>query len=480
MKKAKVRTGLLINSLLKEEGNLFTGQQTTPVVLHREKSGKVSQSWLSACAAERALTKDLLSAAMQGVNLLRAYRRVVSNAGSAGVDGMTVKDLKEWMRKNLNNIGDEILAGRYTPQGVKTVEIPKPNGGKRQLGIPTVIDRMLQQAIHQVMSPGYERVFSDHSYGFRPKRSAHHALAQASNLVSEGKCYVVDLDLEKFFDEVNHDRLMWLLSTRIGDKRMLLLIRKYLQAGTMHGGLLNQHIKGTPQGSPLSPLLSNIVLDELDKEMDRRGLSYVRYADDIKIFCSSQKAAQKVKQKITQYITDVLKLKVNEQKSAVRQSYELNFLGHGIDKHGNLLLSKQSEDRLMRRARSLTKRNKGISFEQMLQQLHLYLGGWLTYFRYARMQKKLQRIDSWLRRRLRCVRLKQCKRAIGIVRWLRKLGMTTKRSWLIALSGKGWWRLCNTPAVNEAMNNNWLSSVGFYCLSDHYAGYQVNKTAVCV
>ncbi len=455
--------------LLKGEINLFTGQQTVPVVLHREKSGKVSQSWLSTCAAERALTKDLLGAAMQPVNLLRAYRRVMSNAGSAGVDGMGVRDLKFWMRKNLNTIGEEILSGRYTPQAVRMVEIPKPNGGKRQLGIPTVIDRMLQQAIHQVMSPGYERVFSDHSYGFRPKRSAHHALAQASKLVSEGKRYVVDLDLEKFFDEVNHDRLMWLLSTRIGDKRLLLLIRKYLQAGVMQEGIAGQRIKGTPQGSPLSPLLSNIVLDELDKELERRGLNYVRYADDIKIFCGSKIAAQRGKQKITQYITKELRLKVNEQKSEVRWSTELNFLGHSIMADGRLGLSKQSEDRLMKRARAMTKRNKGISFELMLKQLHSYLGGWLQYFRYASMQKKVKRIDEWLRRRLRCVRLKQCKRAIGIVRWLRKLGMTTKRSWLIALSGKGWWRLSNTPAVNEAMSIPWFQSMDFFSLSHHYS-----------
>ena len=467
MEKAKVKTGLMISPLLKGEVNLFTGQQTVPVV-HREKSGKVSQSWLSACAAERALTKDLLASAMEPVNLLRAYRRVMSNAGSAGVDGMTVKDLKLWIRKNLTTITEEVHSGKYKPQGIRMVEIPKPSGGKRQLGIPTVIDRLIQQSIHQVMSPRYERVFSDHSYGFRPKRSAHHALAQASKFVSEGKGYVVDLDLEKFFDEVNHDRLMKLLSTRIGDKGLLLLIRKYLQAGMMQDGMAGQRIKGTPQGSPLSPLLSNIVLDELDKELERRELSYVRYADDIKIFCSSKKAAFRVKQKITQYITEVLKLKVNEQKSEVRQSHELNFLGHSIYKNGGLGLSKQSEERMMKRARSLTKRNKGISFEQMLKDLSTYLQGWLQYFHYALMKKKMDRIDGWLRRRLRCVRLKQCKRAIGIVRWLRKLGMETKRCWLTALSGKGWWRLSNSPAVNEAMNIQWFRSVSYYSLSDHY------------
>lgn len=479
MKKAKEKKSLLIIPSRKGEGNLFAQLNTIPIV-HREKNGKVSQTWLSACMDERALTSDLLNAAMHPVNLLRAYRRVVSNGGSAGVDGMTVIDLKVWIRKNYQTLREEILAGKYEPQPVREVAIRKPDGGKRQLGIPTVIDRLVQQSIHQVLSPGYERVFSDHSYGFRPKRSAHQALEKASQMVSEGRSYVVDLDLEKFFDEVNHDRLMWLLSTRIGDKRLLKLIRKYLQAGIMQEGLTSQRIKGTPQGSPLSPLLSNIVLDELDKELERRGLNYVRYADDIKIFCGSKLSAERVKQKITCYIVDKLKLKVNEQKSKVSRCYELNFLGHSIMTGGRLGLSKQSEDRLKGKVKAITRRNRGVSLEQMLKELNSLLQGWLIYFHRASMKNKIERIDGWIRRRLRCVRLKQCKRTIGIVRWLRKLGMETKRCWLLALSGKGWWRLSNSPAINEAMSIQWFDSNGYYSLSTHYARYQINKTAVCV
>jgi RNA-directed DNA polymerase len=279
---------------------------------------------------------------------------------------------------------------------------------------------------------------------------------------------VVDLDLEKFFDEVNHDRLMWLLSKRIGDKRVLKVIRRYLQSGIMEGGLISQRIKGTPQGSPLSPLLSNIVLDELDKELERRSLSYVRYADDVKVFVSSIAAAGKVKQQLTNYITRKLKLKVNEQKSKVCLSYELNFLGHSLLLDGTLGLSEQSERRLRQKVKQITRRNRAVNIDQMLQELHVALKGWLQYFKRARMKRKMEAIDGWIRRRLRCVRLKQCKRVIGIVRWLRKLGMEEKRSWLTALSGKGWWRLSNSPAVNEAMSKDWFAKQGYYSLSTHY------------
>ena len=479
MNKAKEKNEVLISSCKQEEGTLFASSPTVSIV-HREKNGKVSQKWLSACAEERALTEHLLEAAMQPVNVLRAYRRVVSNRGSAGVDGMSVTELKEWLRKNYQNTKEAVLAGVYKPQAVKMVEIPKPNGSKRKLGIPTVTDRLIQQAIHQVMSERYEVVFSEHSYGFRPKRNAHQALERAGEFVSSGKSFVVDLDLEKFFDEVNHDRLMWLLSTRIGDKRLLQLIRRYLQTGIMQEGLVSQRIKGTPQGSPLSPVLSNIVLDELDKECERRGLHYVRYADDIKIFCGSELSAQRAKQKITCYITEKLKLKVNEQKSKISRNYALNFLGHSIMFDGRLGLSKQSENRLKQKVKAITQRNRGVNMEQMIRELRPVLQGWLNYFKKASMSKKLEAMDGWIRRRLRCVRLKQCKRKIGIVRWLRKLGMETKRSWLVALSGKGWWRLSNSPAINEAMNKEWFATNGYYSLTANYTRYKINKTAVCV
>lgn len=432
------------------------------------QNGKVNPMWLSACEEQRNLTRHLMERIADSLNVIKACRQVVSNGGSSGVDGMKVEELKGWLGENLTGLQEQLLTGTYHPQAVKGVEIPKPNGGKRQLGIPTVIDRMVQQSIHQVLSVDYERIFSENSYGFRPGKNAHEALKQAANYVEGGKTYVVDLDLEKFFDEVNHHRLMWLLSSRIGDERVLQLIHRYLKAGMMCGGMTEQRIKGTPQGSPLSPLLSNIVLDELDKELERRGHSYVRYADDVKIFVGSNRRGEEVKASITKHITQKLKLKVNESKSKVCRGHELNFLGHSILKKGQIGLSKQSEQRLKEKIREITRRNKGISLEAMLKELRTKLQGWLYYFRYATMLKKMETIDGWIRRRLKCFRLKQCKRVIGIVRWLRKLGVEATLSWRTALSGKGWWRISNSPALNIGMNKMWFARAGYYSLSENY------------
>lgn len=448
----------------RQTGHLYV--EAVPVWYSR--NGQVNSLWLSACKEERILTKGLMERIADPLNLTKAYQRVKSNGGSAGVDNMEVEELQEWLGENLTQLQQQLLAGNYQPQAVRGVEIPKPNGGKRQLGIPTVTDRLVQQAMQQILSMRYERIFSENSYGFRPHRNAHQALKQAGSYVASGKGYVIDLDLEKFFDEVNHHRLMWLLSTRIGDRRVLQLIHRYLQAGMMQGGLTEQRIKGTPQGSPLSPLLSNIVLDELDKELEKRGNSYVRYADDVKVFVSSKQRAEKVKASITNYITEKLRLKVNESKSGVCKGYELNFLGHSILKDGRLGLSKQSEQRLKDKVRETTKRSKGISLEEMLGRLRTKLQGWLNYFRYARMSRKMESIDGWIRHRLKCFRLKQCKRKIGIVRWLRKLGVEEKLSWRTALSGKGWWRISNSPALNIGMNKMWFTAQGYFSLSDSY------------
>jgi group II intron reverse transcriptase/maturase len=432
------------------------------------QSGQVTPMWLSACRGQRNLTEHLMEQIADPLNLSKAYQRVLSNGGSSGVDGMTVKELQGWLGENLNQLQHQLLQGIYEPQPIRGVQIPKPSGGQRQLGIPTVIDRLIQQAMHQVLSVDYERIFSTNSYGFRPAKSAHQALKQAGEYVASGKCYVVDLDLEKFFDEVNHHRLMWLLSTRIGDKRVLQLIHRYLKAGMLQGGLCEQRIQGTPQGSPLSPLLSNIILDELDKELERRGHCYVRYADDVKIFVGSKQRAEQVKVSITNYITAKLKLKVNEYKSRVCFGYELNFLGHSILKDGSVGLSKESERRLKDKVREITKRNKGISLEEMLVKLRTKLQGWLNYFRYARMSSKLEALDGWIRRKLKCFRLKQCKRRIGIVRWLRKLGVEETLSWRTALSGKRWWRLSNSPALGIGMNKMWFARQGYYSLHENH------------
>lgn len=431
-------------------------------------NGKVSPKWLSACEKERNQTRDLMEQIAAPANLHEACRQVVRNGGSSGVDGMTVKELKEWLKGNLDQVHRQLLEGQYQPQSVRGVRIPKPKGGYRQLGIPTVKDRLVQQAISQILTRIYDKGFSPNSYGFRPKRNAHGALRQAAKYVEEGKDTVVDIDLEKFFDEVNHHRLIWLLETRIGDKRVVKLINRFLKAGIMEGGLSHQRIKGTPQGSPLSPLLSNIVLDELDQELTRRGHCFVRYADDLQIFVGSQASAERVMQGITDFIERKMKLKVNRSKSAIRRCHETNFLGHSILYGGRIGLSKSSEKRLKGKLKKITQRNRGVSLEQILHELKPVLLGWLQYFKYARMRRKLEKLEGWLRRRLKCFRLKQCKRVIGIVRFLHKLGVEKTLCWRTALSGKGWWRLSNSPAIGIGMNNKWFSEKGYYSLTENY------------
>lgn len=434
-----------------------------------ESSGKVSPEWLTACEEQRHQTKDLMEKIVDPLNLEEAYKRVVRNAGKGGVDGMQVEELRKWMQENVQTLQDDLLNCKYKAEAVRGVQIRKAKGvGYRQLGIPTVRDRLVQQAIAQQLQKWYDPSFSENSYGFRPKRNAHQALSKATNYVTEGKRHVVDIDLEKFFDEVNHHRLMWLLSTRIGDKRVLWIINECLKTGILQDGLMQQRIKGTPQGSPLSPLLSNIVLDELDQELNRRGISNVRYADDIQIFAGSKASAERVMKSITKFIEGRMKLKVNRNKSAIRKYYETNFLGHSILNQGRVGLSRESEAKLKSKLKKITQRNRGVSLERVLHELRPVLQGWLNYFKYASMQSKLKVIDSWLRRRLKCFRLKQCKRCIGIVRWLRSLGVEETLSWRTALSGKSWWRLSNSPALSIGMNNKWFAEHGYYSLAKNH------------
>lgn len=434
-----------------------------------ESSGKVSPQWLSACEEQRHQTNDLMEQIVDPLNLEEACKKVVRNAGKGGVDGMQVGELMKWLQTNMQTLQEQLQSKGYKAEVVRGVQIRKPKGdGYRQLGIPTVRDRLVQQAIAQQLQKRYEQSFSENSYGFRPKRNAHQALSKAAKYVTEGKRYVVDLDLEKFFDEVNHHRLMWLLSTRISDKRVLWIINQFLKTGILQDGLTQQRTKGTPQGSPLSPLLSNIVLDELDQELSRRGISYVRYADDIQIFVGSQSSGERVMKSITKFIEGKMKLKVNHNKSAIRKYYETNFLGHSILNQGKVGLSKASEAKLKSKLKEITKRKRGVSLERVIHQLKPVLQGWLNYFKYASMGSKLKVIEGWLRRRLKCFRLKQCKRCIGIVRWLRSLEVEETLSWRTALSGKGWWRLSNSPALNIGMNNKWFAEHGFYSLTANY------------
>lgn len=443
-------------------------------------SGKVRTEWLSDCAKERVLTIDLLEEVVTLSNLERACQRVISNGGSAGVDKMLTEELSKWFSENWRELQESLRSGRYRPAPVLMVEIPKANGGTRQLGIPTVKDRVIQQAIHQVLSPRYERIFSDSSYGFRPERSTHQALQKSSNLISQGNGWIVDIDLAKFFDTVNHQRLLWTLSRRIGDKRLLKLIRDIVQSGILAGGLVNQRVTGTPQGGPLSPLLSNIVLDEMDKELECRGHQFVRYADDLRIFLRSKKSAQRVMESVSNYIEARLRLQVNRDKSKVCKGTQTNFLGYSFLNNGTLILSKTSERRFRDGMKKITSRRRGISPEQLLKEINQKLRGWLNYFRYAQMKGRIATLVGWIQRRIRCFRLKQCKRAIGIVRFLKKLGVPEWRCWLVALSGKGWWRLSSTPQVNEAMNNKWFEGTGLLDMKKEYSRLQFEETAVYV
>lgn len=423
---------------------------------------------------EIALTTNLMEVIASIENLVQALKRVKSNKGAAGVDGVTTKELTEWFNNNWRNLQKELLSGTYQVEAIRGVKIPKPKGGYRQLGIPTVKDRLVQQAIHQVLEKLYDKDFSPTSYGFRKGRSASQAIKQLSHYIGQGNTYVIDIDLSKFFDEVNHNRLLNRLSQRIGDKRLLKLIHNYLKTGMLENGLVSQRIKGTPQGSPLSPLLSNIVLDELDKELSERGHKYVRYADDIIIVVGSQSSAERVNTSIINFIEDRMKLKVNREKSRLCRPLDLNYLGHSFGKDGSIYLSKESEERLKNKIRAVTKRNRGRSLEQIIADLNLLLRGWLHYFRNAnpdsyREKRKMRIIESWLQRRLRCYRLKQCKRPIGIMRFLYKLGIPKKRAWTTAISRKGWWRKALTPASHEGMNNKWFEDIGLYSLTKNYS-----------
>jgi RNA-directed DNA polymerase len=394
-------------------------------------------------------------------NCKQALARVKANKGSAGVDGMTVQQLPEHLKQHWPAIREQLLSGTYKPQPVKRVEIPKPDGGIRKLGIPTVLDRFIQQAVMQVLQRRWDRTFSEHSYGFRPGRSAHQAVDQAQQHIAAGYRWVVDLDLEKFFDRVNHDRLMAKIAEKVSDKRLLKLIRAFLRAGVMEGGLVNPVDEGTPQGGPLSPLLSNIILDEFDRELERRGLRFARYADDSNIYVRSRRAGERVMKSITRFITTKLKLRVNEQKSAVARPWERKFLGFSFTSAGipKRRIAPKAVDRFKERVRELTSRTKGVSIERMAEELTRYLRGWIGYFGRCETPSVLEGLEQWLRRRLRSAIWKQWKR--GSVRFaeLRKRGVGKDLAAQTAGSAHGPWRLAKSPAISFALPNAYFDGL---------------------
>jgi len=347
--------------------------------------------------------------------------------------------------------------------------IPKPGGGERQLGIPTVRDRVVQQAILQVIEPMFDADFSESSFGFRPRRGAHDALKQAKSYVKAGYTWVVDIDLEKFFDRVNHDILMSKLAKRIGDKRLLRIIRRFLTAGTMQNGVVMNRQEGTPQGGPLSPLLSNILLDELDKELERRGHKFCRYADDQNIYVQSKRSCERVYQSIKQFIESKLKLKVNEEKSAVAPVRERTFLGYRLLNDGRLTVAPKSIERAKDRIRRISWRSRGRSLDQVINELNVFLKGWLNYYRLAEMRSLCAELDSWIRRKLRCYKLKQRKRGSSIVTLLMNLGVNETQARQLGSSGKGWWRLSRTEIVHRALGNDWFKHQGLMSLKEQWA-----------
>jgi RNA-directed DNA polymerase len=421
----------------------------------------------------RALTERLMEEVTQPDNLNQAYRRVKANKGAPGVDGMAITDLPTWIAAHKQEFIDSLLDGSYQPQPVRGVQIPKPGGGgMRQLGIPTVIDRLVQQAILQVLDPLLDPTFSASSYGFRPGRGAHDALLKAREYVAEGRIIVVDVDLEKFFDRVNHDILMARLARRIADKRLLRIVRRFLEAGLMQDGVCVERHEGTPQGGPLSPLLANLLLDDLDKELERRGHRFCRYADDCNIYVQSEAAGERVMASVTQYLEDVLHLRVNRDKSAVAFVEERKFLGYRLLGGGRLGIAPKSLERAKQRLREISGRNRGIGIDRMIKELNSFLTGWVTYFRHAACKGHLEGLDRWLRRRLRCVRLKQCKWTKTICDFLHRQGVSLRNAWLTALSGKGWWRLAGTPSANQAMSKQWFEELGLVNLVQRYETLQ--------
>lgn len=400
-------------------------------------------------------------------NIQTAIRKVIGNKGAPGVDGMTTEQLKSYVTDHWPRIEKELLEGLYQPQPVRGVEIPKPDGkGMRKLGIPTVVDRLIQQALHQVLSPIFEKTFSENSFGFRPGRSAHQAILKAQGYCAEEKKWVVDIDLEKFFDRVNHDILMSRVARKIKDKKVLLLIRRFLQAGLMVGGLETIRTEGTPQGGPLSPLLSNIMLDDLDKELERRGHSFCRYADDCNVYVQSQKAGERVMQSIKEFLSNKLKLKVNEEKSAVAEVWERKFLGYTMTKEEKprLKIAEGSLKRLKDKLKKKFREGRGQNIKQLVKDLKPIIMGWGYYFYRTSISSQMAVIDKWIRHKLRDIIWRQMKTPATRRKMLIQRGLRVESARELAGSSKGSWRCSRNPSIHTAYPNKYFGEMGLISL----------------
>jgi len=416
---------------------------------------------------------ELLTQVLDYSNVNKAYNHVTANKGSSGVDGISVKELSDYMQNNWDRIKQEITKGEYKPQAVLGVDIPKTNGGKRLLGIPTVIDRVIQQSIHQVLYPMYDMEFSNYSYGFRIGRNAHQAIAQAQSYINNGYQYIIDFDLKSFFDIVNHDYLMSLLNRKIKDKLLMKLIRRYLQSGIMLGGIMQQREQGTPQGSPLSPLLSNIILNELDKELEKRGLRFVRYADDFSIFVKSKQASERVKSSITNFVETKLHLQINEEKSQICRPIQYFMLGYGFVptyKKGekgkyNLRVNPKSFKRLKHKIKEVTRKTLPMTFSERLNKLEDITRGWVNYYRFANIVGKLRDLDTWVRNRLRYCIWKHWKKPNKRMRSFIRMGVPKGQAYAWSRSRMGGWAIAQSPMMRTTVTIKRLQLKGYVSFS---------------
>jgi len=445
----------------------------------REQAKKVKPSGNAAAMASQTPARrkseslrsdvDLLEAMLTRENLVRAWKRVNANKGAAGIDGRSIAETWEWLKSDGWSITREQLrSGTYRPQPMRSAEIPKPSGGVRELNIPTVLDRLIQQATLQVLTPLFDPHFSDLSYGFRPKRSAHQALRQMKKYVEEGCSWVVDIDLENFFDRVNHDKLMMRVARRVSDSRMLRLIRSYLESGVMRSGVKVRREDGTPQGGPLSPLLANTMLDDLDHLLEKREHRFVRYADDCNVYVRSRRAGERAKKAITRFVTTKLKLKVNEAKSAVDRPSKRKLLGYSFYNGSKLRIAPKSLERMKRKVRELTTRNRSISLDERLIQLSRFLQGWMNYFALAETPKRLRELDGWIRRRVRLCVWKTWKRVRTRVRKLRSLGIPEDLVLMTANCRRGHWYIAGGSTLGAALSVEWLRAQGLTSLYDRW------------